>query len=71
LDATGFPITCLRDAKEVAQIRQMAQEKMQRQEQIEALPKIAKAASLAGKETHPSSPLKMLLGGAAEPGEPK
>jgi hypothetical protein len=71
LDATGFPVSCLRDPRYVAKIRQMAQRQAERQQEIENAPKIAKAASLAGKEVHPSSPLRKLMGAAAEPGEPR
>ena len=69
LEATGFPASCLRDPRAVAQIRQMAQQQQQRQEQIDALPKIAKAAALAGKSAEGGSPLRALMGANAPPGE--
>lgn len=70
-DATGFPESCLRDPQAIVKIRQLAEQQRQQQQQIENAPKIAKAAALAGKGTEPNSPLKMLLGGAPEPGESK
>lgn len=62
-DAAGAPISCLRDPKAIAQIRQMANEQQQKQQQIDNAPKIAKAASLAGKGAEPDSPLKALMSG--------
>ena len=69
MDASGMPSSCLRPPKAIAQIRQMAQEQQEKQQQIENAPKIAKAASLAGKTAEPDSPLKMLMGGGKAPGE--
>lgn len=62
-DAAGAPVSCLRDAKAIARIRQMAQEQAQKQQQIENAPKIAKAAALAGKGAEADSPLKALMDG--------
>lgn len=66
-DAVGAPISCLRDPKAIAQIRQLAQQQQEKQQQIENAPKIAKAAALAGKSAEPDSPLKTLMtGGQAQ-----
>ena len=66
-DAVGAPISCLRDPKAIAQIRQLAQQQQEKQQQIENAPKIAKAAALAGKGAEPDSPLKALMtGGQAQ-----
>jgi hypothetical protein len=62
-DAVGAPISCLRDPKAIAQIRQMAQQQQEKQQQIENAPKIAKAAALAGKGAEQDSPLKALMSG--------
>lgn len=68
-DAVGAPVTCLRDPKAIAQIRQVAEKQRQQQQAVENAPKIAKAAHLMGKGTEPSSPLAMLTGNSPEPGE--
>ena len=68
-DAVGAPVSCLRPAKDIVKIRQMAQEQQEKQQRIENAPKIAKAAALAGKGAEPDSPLKQLMGGGKEPGE--
>lgn len=66
-DAVGAPISCLRDPKAIAQIRQLAQQQQEKQQQIENAPKIAKAAALAGKGAEQDSPLKALMtGGQAQ-----
>lgn len=66
-DAVGAPISCLRDPKAIAQIRQMAQQQQEKQQQIENAPKLAKAAALAGKGAEQDSPLKALMtGGQAQ-----
>ncbi len=62
-DAAGAPVSCLRDPKAIARIRQLAQEQQERQQQIENAPKIAKAAALAGKGAEADSPLKALMSG--------
>lgn len=68
-DAVGAPVSCLRDPRAIAQIRQLAQQKQEQQQRIENAPKIAKAAALAGKSAEADSPLKMLLGGGKDLGE--
>lgn len=62
-DATGAPVSCLREPKAIAQIRQMAQQQQEKQQQIENAPKIAKAVALAGKGAEQDSPLKALMSG--------
>ncbi len=68
-DAVGAPANCLRSAKDIAMIREMAQKQQEKQQQIDNAPKIAKAAALAGKGAEPDSPLKTLMGAGQEPGE--
>lgn len=68
-DAVGGPATCLRPPKAIAQIRELAEKQRQQQQAVENAPKIAKAASLAGKSAEPDSPLRTLMGGGKEPGE--
>jgi hypothetical protein len=68
-DAVGAPVSCLRDPKAIAQIRAMAAQEQQKQQAIENAPKIAKAASLAGKSTEQNSPLRTMLGAGKDPGE--
>ena len=68
-DAVGAPISCLRDPRAIAQIRQMAEQQRKQQQAVENAPKIAKAASLMGKGADENSPMKTLLGGSPEPGE--
>jgi hypothetical protein len=62
-DATGAPVSCLRDPKAMMQIRQQAQQMQEKQQQIDNAPKLAKAASLAGKGAEQDSPLKALMSG--------
>jgi|GEM_PF-2189073 len=69
MDASGMPASVMRDPKAIVQIRQMAEKERQQQQQVENAPKIAKAASLAGKSAEPDSPLRKMLGGGKEPGE--
>jgi hypothetical protein len=69
MDASGMPASCMRPPKEIAKIREMAQKQQEQQQRIENAPKIAKAASLAGKAAEPDSPLKTLMGGGKAPGE--
>ena len=68
-DAVGAPVSCIRPAKDIIQIRAMAEKQRAQQQAVDNAPKIAKAASLAGKSAEPDSPLKTFLGGGKEPGE--
>jgi hypothetical protein len=69
MNASGMPATCIRPPRVIQQIRELAEQQRKQQQAVENAPKIAKAASLAGKSAEPDSPLKTLMGGGKEPGE--
>lgn len=64
LDASGFPAKLIRDDDEIERIRQARQEHQQMQEQVEAIPKVAKGMTAAGKEVSPNSVMGKMMEGA-------
>jgi hypothetical protein len=68
-DASGFPESCLRDEKQVAQIRQIRNKQAEEQRKLEAMKVIPKAMAAAGKTAEEGSPMKALMGGGEDQGE--
>lgn len=62
LMASGFPMSCFRDPKDVEKIREIRNQQMEQQRQVDAIPKLAKAAAAAGRTTEEGSPLGAMLG---------
>jgi hypothetical protein len=63
LDATGFPASCVRDPRMIAQIRQSRNQQAEQAQKVEAAPKLAKAAAALSKAPEAGSALKMLMEG--------
>jgi len=62
MDSVGFPVSCYRDPKMVAIIREQRIKAQQDQQQAELALTTAKAAAAASKTVQPQSPLRAMLG---------
>jgi hypothetical protein len=70
LDATGFPASCLRDPKMVAQIRDHRNKMMEQDRMAENLPKVARAAQSLSKAPEAGSVVEALMNGGDGQGVP-
>ena len=63
LEAVSFPVTCLRDPKQVIAIRQQRNQIQSQERMSDTVPKMAKAAVSLSRAPESGSILKELMGG--------
>lgn len=62
-DAVGYPVSCLRDPRAIAQIRDQRNKLAQQERTAENLPKVARAAASLSKAPEAGSMVQQLMGG--------
>ena len=68
-DAVGYPVSCLRDPRAVAQIRQQRNKMQQQEREAEIAPKLARAAASLSKSPEAGSVMQQLTGGGEAPAQ--
>jgi hypothetical protein len=67
LDAEGFPASCMRDPKMIAQIRDQRNKLQERERFSEEFPKVARGAAALSKAPEAGSIVQQVLGGEGAP----
>jgi glutamine synthetase adenylyltransferase len=62
-DAVGYPVSCLRDPREIAKIREQRNKMQQQEREAEIAPKLARAAASLSKSPEAGSVMQQLVGG--------